>query len=100
MTNRKEESLLDSARLKRLLREAVRSGQLRYTEHALSRMNERGFVFPDVERVLKNGMHDYLRDSQVGASWHYRLAGTTVDGKALAVVVDVIPSVVVITVID
>ena len=90
---------MDSASLKRRLRYAVATGQLRYTEHALQRMEERGFVFPDVERVLKNGTHDQARDTQVGASWRYRIAGVTTDGNALAVVVEMEPEAVIITVI-
>lgn len=90
---------MDSASLKRRLREAVINGQLRYTEHALQRMDERGFVFPDIERVLKNGMHDQDRDTLVGTNWRYRISGTTIDGNALAVVVEMEPEVVIITVI-
>jgi hypothetical protein len=90
---------LDSARLKRRLRDSVAQGQLRYTEHALQRMDERGFLFPDVERILRNGTHDQGRDMQVGNKWRYRISGSTIDGIAMSVVVEVDPELVVITVI-
>lgn len=91
---------MKSADVRKRLREAVTAGAVRYVQHALDQMAERGFLFADVERLLRNGFHDPGHDAEVRGKWRYRIQGKTMDGVDIKVAVEIEDQVVVVTVID
>ena len=86
-----------------VVRAAVESGQLVYSDHANSRMSVREIIKPEIEHVLKSGFHEAIKDqfSSAFEAWDYAIRGKTVDGRALRIVVAMVqPRVLVVTAID
>jgi hypothetical protein len=91
--------ILNTSELKKVLREAVNEGRVVYVKpHAETRMSERGFTRPDVERALKSGSHNEQKSGYQNGQWRYRITGKTVDGNSIEVAVEVTHQVVVVTV--
>jgi hypothetical protein len=86
-----------------VLGQAVRNGQLLYSDHANSRMRERGIIKPEIERVLNCGHHEARKDqfNEEFDAWDYAIKGKTLDGRNLRIVIAVVdPKVLVVTAID
>ena len=62
------------------IRQAVRTGRLVYTAHAIDRMRERGFSFNDVEYVLLGGASVEETWDEDHESWRVVVLGTALDG--------------------
>ena len=71
------------------LHTAVERGFLRFSNHALERMVERGILRLEVEYVLKSGHHEKRKDSfdEEFDSWNYAIKGKTQDGRSLRIVI-------------
>lgn len=57
----------------KLVRERVEAGKLRYSNHALQRMQERLIIKPEVEYVLAKGHHNKRKDqfNEAEKDWDY-----------------------------
>lgn len=85
------------------LHSSVERGQLRFTKHALERMEERSILRREVKLVLQNGFHEKKKDhfDEKFNSWNYSIRGKTIDDKKLRVVVSFEkPNFIVVTAID
>jgi hypothetical protein len=83
--------------------EAVKKGSILYSAHANERMLERKILRPEIEFILSNGHHEIRKDkyNEDFESWDYAIKGTTVDGRALRIIVAIVqPNIFVITAID
>lgn len=57
--------------------------------HADQRLQERVVTRQEVEQVLRNGHHEKRKDEfkEERSSWNYSIKGTTVDKRALRVII-------------
>lgn len=65
------------------IREAVRFGEIDFSQHALDRMHERGLDFSDLLLLLSNG--EVAGKPEYDAKhcgFKYRIAGPTLDGHS------------------
>lgn len=75
---------------------------IRYTMHAIERLEERKMLQAHVSQMLrgKTGqrIHDASKDQFENGSWKYRIHGTDIDGSSIGVAVAIAQEVVVVTV--
>ena len=89
--------------LKKVVRERLMAGRVRYVDHAKARFEGRAIKRREVGQVLKNGRHETLKDKfmEEHGSWNYSIRGETIDKRNLRVVVSFDgPYMLIITVID
>lgn len=89
--------------VKKTVTAAVSQGHIRYSTHALERMEQRKIVGPEVLHVLVNGFHEARKDEykEDHKTWTYAIRGKTVDGRNLRFGVAILsPDVLLITAID
>ncbi len=74
-----------------IIKTAVSSGMVRFTEHALERIDQRliraGILPSAVTHVLRHGYHDPRRDQwdERHKSWNYAIQGKTLSGERLRI---------------
>lgn len=91
------------ANVKKAVAEAVDHGHIRFSTHALERMEQRKIVGPEVLHVLLNGFHEARKDEykEDHKTWAYAIRGKTIDGRNLRFGVAVLsPDVLLVTAID
>jgi len=80
---------------------AIEAQRIRYSVHALERMEERGVIESEVLYILKNGFHEKKKDDfDPGLGWKYAVRGQTLDERDLRIVIAVHGDVIIVTVID
>lgn len=74
------------SQVKKRLKDALESGRLRFTSHAIKEMKKDGLTAIDIERVLAGCRvgNPTNRDTKWG-SWTYDAHGRTADGTGVAV---------------
>ena len=83
------------------MREKIRTRQYVMTLHAEEEMNDDGLTIFDVERAIVTGEIIERQEDQHTGEWKYLVAGETVEGRLMIVVVakiSVINKLVIITV--
>ena len=91
--------LLSSPEIHRAIKAAAAFRSWIPSKHAQQRMIERGFTAPDVECVLRQGVHCPYLDELVRGEWRYRICGRSTDGRTMHLAVVIDQSVIVVTVI-
>lgn len=82
---------------------AVDRGNIRFSQHALERMEERRILRLAVEHVLKNGYHEKRKDTfdKEFESWNYAIKGKTIDDMTLRIIISFEkPNFIIVTAID
>ena len=69
------------------IRRLWEEGRVRFWDHAEERMEERGIDVLDVQQVILHGRISEHRKTRHASRW--KLTGKAVDGKLLAVVVEI-----------
>lgn len=74
-----------------IVRRCVEVGNYRFSNHALDRKQERGFILPDIIYVLKHGYHEKAKDvwDLEYATWKYAVRGKTIDGDEARIVISI-----------
>jgi hypothetical protein len=87
-----------------VIKSCVEEGRYQLTIHAEERMIERAVTLPEVLHVLRSGWHERKKDrySDEFEDWDYAIRSQTNDKRSIriAVAVEELSNVVVITVID
>jgi hypothetical protein len=80
---------LETGELRKMVTEAITTGQYRILPHARQRCTERDVSAPDIEVALGKGRHVARRDryDERHGSWSYCFEGSSVDEEPLRVVV-------------
>lgn len=82
-----ESSCLTNSEAMKLARECVSTGMIRCTRHCKERLQERGFDFFDVTRILEAGVVYRAPEFDVAhRNWRFRFEGKTIDGDDLVLI--------------
>lgn len=85
-----------------IVSEAKRSGTLRYSGHALDRMEERAITVSEVEEIIKYGDREEGLDEYdvKGKYWRYVIRNKDVEERDLAISIDIedAPDAIIVTV--
>ncbi|MCX6109843.1 MAG: DUF4258 domain-containing protein [Proteobacteria bacterium] len=90
-----------SQEIMRRIRSLIAAGKIRVLKHAADRMALRGYTLPEIEQVLKGGLHETERDEydQTHSLWTYTIRGSTRDGRKTRVVLVIVDELLVVTVV-
>ena len=83
------------------IKQHLETGNIRFSEHAITRKKERRISPQDAVYVLRNGYHEKRKTTfdELNNTWKYAVRGKTLDKEDLRIVVAIVDEVVVITVI-
>jgi len=79
-------------RIRKRMRERIRTRQYVMTVHAEEEMNDDGLTIYDVERSILTGEILERQKDRVTAEWKYRIRGETVDGGQVEVITKLGPT--------
>jgi hypothetical protein len=82
---------------------ALASGTVRNSEHANTRMKERGILGAEVIEILERGFHEKKKDefNTLLNVWNHAIRGKTSEGRNIRVAIAIYaPDVLIITAID
>ena len=79
-------------RIRKRMRERIRTRQYVMTVHAEEGMNDHGLTIYDVERSILTGEILERQKDRVTAEWKYRIRGETVDGGQVEVITKLGPT--------
>jgi hypothetical protein len=99
VTDKKDDNTLMS-----IVQFALKQGALRYSEHALLRMDQRNISIFEIELIIKYGTHEPSLDEfdEKYHYWRYVIRNRDVDDRDLAISVDIEedPDVIIVTVMQ
>lgn len=83
------------------IKEHLKTGNIRFSEHAIIRKKERHISPQDAVYVLKNGYHEKGKTTfdELNKTWKYAVRGKTLDKEEIRIIVAIVDEVIVITVI-
>ena len=61
-------------------------GELIYTRHASGRMQERGYSYRDIHKILLQGSLVDVEENKAAGNWKYTFAGEDLDGNSGSVI--------------
>jgi hypothetical protein len=62
-------------------------GELIYTRHASKRMEERGYSYRDIYKILLHGSLVDVEENTAAGNWKYTFAGEDLDGDSGSVII-------------
>lgn len=87
-----------------IVQNALKNGELKYSDHALERMEKRDIKVFEVEQVVKYGTREQRLDEfdKKGNYWRYVIRNKNVDERDLAISVDIedAPTTVIVTIMQ